>query len=344
MALTSNLPDSPGPPVLVPVAPRRSRARTALRTILGLAAGLAVAGVAGWWLGVKPREVFAHVIGVPAWVVVFCVLSSYVVLAFQALRWHSVMGPLLGLPYGQAYRAQVVGMMFNAILPARGGDLLRVQYLGRRTGKSRATILGTEAVDRWLDWWGWFPVLFLVAMTGPVPRWLYTALGLFAVILGSWGTIMVVLSRRGFVPKPGSRFGAAFASFRTGVEAFRSRRMIVLALAIAPLPWLWESLVIRSAAHAFGIELSLAMAFSVLIGFNVATLVPSPGAVGSVETGGTAALVYFGVDQSAALGFMFVYHFSQLLPGIALGAAILVAEGEKLFGKESAFQSGEAPS
>jgi uncharacterized protein (TIRG00374 family) len=344
LALTSNLPDSPSPPVLVPLAPRRSRVRTALRTILGLAAGLAVAGVAGWWLGVKPREVLAHVIGVPAWVVVFCVLSSYVVLAFQALRWHSVMGPLLGLPYGQAYRAQVVGMMFNAILPARGGDLLRVQYLGRRTGKSRATILGTEAVDRWLDWWGWFPVLFLVAMTGPVPRWLYTALGLFALILGSWGTIMVVLSRRGFVPKPGSRFGAAFASFRTGVEAFRSRRMIVLALAIAPLPWLWESFVIRLAAHAFGIELSLAMAFSVLIGFNVATLVPSPGAVGSVETGGTAALVYFGVDQSAALGFMFVYHFSQLLPGIALGAAILVAEGEKLFGKESAFQSGEAPS
>jgi glycosyltransferase 2 family protein len=341
LALTSNLPDSTAHPVAASSAPTRSRVRTAARTLLGLAAGLAVAAVAGWWLGVKPREVLQHILGVPAWVVVFCVLSSYVVLAFQALRWHSVMGPLLGLPYGQAYRAQVVGMMFNAILPARGGDLLRVQYLGRRTGKSRATILGTEAVDRWLDWWGWFPVLFVVALTGPVPRWLYEALGLFALILGSWGTTMVVLSRRGFVPKRGSRFGAAFASFRTGIEAFRSRRMVVLALAIAPLPWLWESFAIRLAAHAFGIELSLAMAFSVLIGFNVAMLVPSPGAVGSVETGGTAALVYFGVDQSAALGFMFVYHFSQLLPGIALGAAILVAEGEKLFGKESAFQPDE---
>jgi uncharacterized membrane protein YbhN (UPF0104 family) len=329
-------PPSPRPPA--------SRLTVVLRTVLGLSAGLAVAGVAGWWLGVKPREVLAHVASVPLWVVVFCVLSSYVVLALQALRWHSVMGPLLGLPYGQAYRAQVVGMMFNAILPARGGDLLRVQYLGRRTGKSRATILGTEAVDRWLDWWGWFPVLFVVAMTGPVPSWLYKALGMFALLLGSWGTLMVVLSRRGYVPKPGSRLGTAFASFRTGIEAFRSWRMVVLALAIAPLPWLWESFAIRTAAHAFGIELSLAMAFSVLIGFNVAMLVPSPGAVGSVETGGTAALVYFGIDQSAALGFMFVYHFSQLLPGIALGATILVAEGEKLFGKQSAFEAPkEAP-
>jgi uncharacterized membrane protein YbhN (UPF0104 family) len=71
----------------------------------------------------------------------------------------------------------------------------------------------------------------------------------------------------------------------------------------------------------------------VLIGFNVAMVVPSPGAVGSVETGGTAALVFFGVDQSKALAFMFVYHFTQLLPGIATGMGILVAEGEKLFGR-----------
>jgi uncharacterized membrane protein YbhN (UPF0104 family) len=120
--------------------------------------------------------------------------------------------------------------------------------------------------------------------------------------------------------------------------------MLVLALAVAPLPWLWESFAIHTAAAAFGIDLPLAMAFSVLIGFNVAMLVPSPGAIGSVETGGTAALVYFGVDQSKALGFMFVYHFSQLLPGIATGAAILVAEGEKLFGKHSAFEaSADAP-
>jgi uncharacterized membrane protein YbhN (UPF0104 family) len=318
-------------------APRPSRARAAIRAVLGLASGLIVAGVAGWWLGVKPGEVLAYVRSVPAWVVLFCVASSFVVLAFQSARWHSVMGPLLHLRYADAYRAQVVGMMFNALLPARGGDLLRVQYLGRRTGKGRAVILGTEAVDRWLDWWGWFPVMFVLALLGPVPPWLYKALGLFGMMLGSWATLMIVLARRGYVPKPGSRLGEAFASFRTGIEAFSSWRTVVLALAVAPLPWLWESFAIRTAAGAFGIDLTLAMAFSVLIGFNVATVVPSPGAIGSVETGGTAALVYFGVDQSKALGFMFVYHFSQLLPGIATGAAILVAEGEKLFGKQSAF-------
>src|SRR5262249_36017419 len=141
-------------------------------------------------------------------------------------------------------------------------------------------------------------------------RWLFTALGIFALLLVSWGSVMFFLSRRGYEPKPGSRFGAVYSSLRAGIVTFRSRRMLVLALAVAPLPWLWESLAILASARAFGIDLTFAQAFSVLIGFNIAMVVPSPGAVGSVETGGTAALVFFGVDQSKALAFIFVYHFT----------------------------------
>jgi glycosyltransferase 2 family protein len=321
----------PSPDLPRPEAP--SAARRTVRSILGLSVGLGVAVLAGWLMGVKPAEVARYVAGVPPIAVVGCALSSFVVFALQSLRWHQVMKPLLGLSYSQAYRAQVVGMMFNSILPARGGDLLRVQYLGRRTGKSRATILATEVIDRWLDWWGWFPVLGVMALVSHVPRWLYSALGIFAAILSTWALVMFVSTRRGYVPKEGSRFGAALKSFQTGIQAFRSRRTLAIALAVAPLPWLWESLVIAWAGHAFGIELTVAMGFSVLIGFNVAMVVPSPGAVGTVEAGGTAALVFFGVDQSKALAFMFVYHFCQLLPGIATGVAILVAEGERLFGR-----------
>ncbi len=303
-----------------------------LRMALGLFAGLGVMVLVGWWMKIDPAEVARYAAGVPPWAVAGCVGSAFVVLAFQALRWHLVMSPLLGLSYGQAYRAQIIGQMFNAILPARGGDLLRVQYLGRRSGKSRATILGTEIVDRWLDWWGWIPILAVLTVVGDLPGWIYKALGIFSGILVAWGTTMVVLSKRGFRPRPGSRLGAVYDSFRTGVEVFRSKRTLAIALAVAPLCWAWEALALVFAAKAFGIDLTVGMAFSVMIGFNLATVVPSAGGIGSVETGGTAALVFFGVDKSRALAFMFIYHFSQLLPSIAAGAAILVAEGESMFG------------
>jgi uncharacterized protein (TIRG00374 family) len=269
---------------------------------------------------------------VPLWVLAACVASSFAVLALQALRWWAVMAPLLGLRYADAYRAQVIGLMFNAVLPARGGDLLRVQYLGRRTGKSRSTILGTEIVDRWLDWWGWIPSFLVLCLVTEPPSWLYKALGLFVSLLVVWAGLMVGLTRRGYAPRPGTRLGAIFAAMQTGIRSFRSRRTWIIAFLIAPLPWLWETSVLALAARAFGIEISLVHAFSVMIGFNLAMVVPSPGSVGTIEAGGTAALVFAGVDQSRALAFMFIYHFTQLLPGICTGVALLIIEGEKLLG------------
>src|SRR5262249_19128971 len=164
---------------------RRSRGhlKTVGRTLTGLLVGLAVAAFVGYLLGVKPADAARYVAGVPLWGLLACVASSFVVLALQALRWWAVMAPLLGLRYADAYRAQVIGLMFNAVLPARGGDLLRVQYLGRRTGKSRSTILGTEIVDRWLDWWGWIPTFVVLCVVTTPPSWLYKALGVFITAL-----------------------------------------------------------------------------------------------------------------------------------------------------------------
>lgn len=319
-----------------PAGPRPSASRrlsiALLRFVVGsLVGGLVAAGV-GYLIGVRAADVARYAAGVSPWLILACVASSFVVLALQALRWFAVMRPLLGLAYGQAYRAQIVGFMFNAILPARGGDLLRVQYLGRRTGKSRGTILGTEVVDRWLDWWGWIPTFLVLCVVSHPPYWLYSALLIFGGVLSVWALVMVALTRRGCAIRADTRFGRIWGPLTTGIRAFRSPRTWGIALFLAPLPWLWESLVISLAARAFAIDIDWLRAFSVMIGFNLATVVPSPGAIGSVEAGGTAALLFFGVDQSQAMAFMFIYHLSQLLPGVLGGVVLLVVEREWLAG------------
>ena len=292
--------------------------------------------VAGRWLGIRPGDVAHALREVSPSMVLGCIASAFVVFALQALRWHSVMQPVTGLRYTEAYRALLVGTMFNALLPARGGDLLRVQYLGRRTGKSRAQILGTEVVDRWLDWWGWIPLVLAFALTGEVPRWIFTVLGVIGglLVLGALGLLLLLHLGRGWQAlQTSSRFGRAYRSFRDGARAFVSYRSLLIAWTIAPLPWLWESLVLRWAGRAFAIHLTVAQAFSVLVGLNLGMFVPSPGAIGSMETAGTTALVLCGAGRPAALAFMFVYHLTQLAPGLASGAAVLIAEGELLFGR-----------
>jgi uncharacterized protein (TIRG00374 family) len=307
------------------------RVRPAVRALVGLGLGIAALAIASRVLGVGVAEVARDVAGVPAWAIALCAVSAYLVFAAQSLRWWAVMRPMLGLRYGQAYRAQVVGAMFN-VVGLRAGDLLRVEYLARRTGKSRAVIFGTEVVDRWLDFWGWIPVAGALAAFGAVPRWILATMALFGGVLAAWAVAMVLLTRWGRRPKPGSRLAPVVASFRGGVGAFRARRTWGIALFIAPLPWLWEAVAIFVTARAFGIALSPAAAFCVLVVFNLAMFVPSPGGVGAVEAGGTAALVLFGADHGRALAYMLVYHLAQLLPSILTGIAILVAEDEHLLG------------
>jgi hypothetical protein len=324
-----------------------SLAKRIARALGGLAVGVAAMVAVGRWLGIRPGEVGRELGAASPLMVLGCVASCFVVFALQALRWHMVMRPVLGLRFAQAYRAQVVGTMFNAVLPARGGDLLRVQYLGRRTGKSRATILGTEVVDRWLDWWGWIPVVLGLALTGELPPWIFTALAVFGGLLLVAAAGLVLLAKLVRGPRPDSRFAAAYHGFREGARAIASVRTLVLAWTAAPLPWLWESLVLRWAGHAFGIHLTIAQAFSVLVGLNVGGFVPSPGSLGSMETAGTAALVLCGAGRTSALAFMFAYHVTQLAPALTAGVAILVAEGESLFTRRSpavpAQQTAPAP-
>jgi uncharacterized protein (TIRG00374 family) len=301
-----------------------------VRLLLSALAALAAAGGALLVLGVGPAQVIARVAAAPLTVVLACGASACAMLALQSLRWYLVMRPLLGLGYGQALRAQAVGALLNAILPARGGDIVRAQYLGRLSGKSRAAILGTEVVDRWLDWSAWVPILAFLAPTRLVPRWILGVVALLVVALVVWALVMTIVSAPASEPETPSRIGSIAQAFRSGIAVFASRRTLALALFVAPLPWLWEAAVLGAAAGAVGAHVTYGAAFCVLVGLNVGMLVPSPGGVGGFEAGGAAVLVLFGVDRATALGFLFLYHLTQLVPTMAVGAVFLSLEWRRM--------------
>ena len=199
-----------------------------------------------------------------------------------------------------------------------------MQYLGRRTGVSRATLLGTEIVDFWSDKWGWVAAFPLVCLAERPPVWLYRALLLMGAILVAVGVLLALMgsSRR-------RRRGPPWLiNLRDGFAANRWKRLLLVETLIAPLPWLWETFVIIVAGHAFGLDLTIMQAFATLTAFNVAMAIPSPANAGSFEAGGTLALIAFGVREDTALAFVFIYHLTQLLPGFVGGILILALEGD----------------
>src|SRR5262249_48889383 len=153
-----------------------------------------------------------------------CVGSALVMLALQALRWKLVLAPVVAPRYLDLLRAHAVGAMLNALLPARGGDLLRVQYVAAKTGTSRAALLGNEVVNRWVDLFGWIPSFAVMCLTSSPPAWLYRVLLFLVGALAIWALVMAFIGRRGHGPSPESRAGRILAALRAGVGAFHSRR------------------------------------------------------------------------------------------------------------------------
>jgi uncharacterized membrane protein YbhN (UPF0104 family) len=337
-----------------PATVDRSPARSViLRASLGAAAGLTVAALAIGYLHISRAGFLEQVQGAHPLPLLFAVVGGFVLLGLQSLRWWTVMRPVLpGLRYGHAYRAMLVGFFFNNLIPWRVGDLLRVQYLGRRTGVSRAKLLGTEVVDFFSDKWGWvasFPLVCLLSQVLPPhetpPRWLFGALAFLATLLILTGLVLMAMaSQRGRFDAAGHPRGPVWlANLRDGFAAARWRMLLWVETVLAPLPWLWETLVIMVASRAVGLELTPMQAFVALTAWNFGTLIPSPGNAGSFEASGTLALGALGLPPEQALAFVFLYHLTQVVPGMMVAAALLVAEGETLFGKRSIFHGLAEP-
>jgi len=150
-------------------------------------------------------------------------------------------------------------------------------------------------------------------------------------------------SRLGRTTATGRAWGPEWLrNLRDGFAVQQWKRLVWLETLVAPLPWLWETGVIWVAVKAFSISLTPMQAFAVLTAFNLATVVPSPGNIGSFESGGTVALIHFQVANATALAFTLVYHLTQVLPTMAVGALVLVLEGESLFGRRTRRLVGSA--
>jgi len=311
---------------------------TILRTAGGIALGIGSAVLVARFMGLHLRDVVSSLRAARPLPLLAAVGGTFVLIGLQALRWWWVVRPVLPLRYREAYSAMLVASAFNVLIPARGGDLMRVQYLGKRTGTSRVTLLGTEILDYWSDKAGWlvaFAMTCAVSLAGwrqGPPTWLLHAMGILALlVLGSAALAVIahlpVLRRLSPRLDPGPRW---LQKLRSGFAAHDGRSLLVVELLLAPLPWLWEVPVIMVAGRALDLSLTPMVAFAVLTAANLGTIVPVPGGAGSFEAAGAFALSAAGVAHGKAFAFVLLYHLSLLLPMVVAGVALVGLQGKSL--------------
>ena len=169
--------------------------------------GIAVSGVFVW-LTVRHLDLTQarHALSeVTWWWVLPSTLCLAAAVALRVLRWRELFYPGSRPPLGATGLATLVGLLFNAVLPARAGDAIRIVVLAREARKPVPEVLGTTIVERMYDVLCLLAMLAVAAPLLPSTAWITRAAEIAAIIFALAVAAIVALSRLQKLREPFSR-------------------------------------------------------------------------------------------------------------------------------------------
>jgi glycosyltransferase 2 family protein len=289
-----------------------------------------------WWRGPDWNTVY-HAFDFVSWrwVVVAVLLNLLSVLA-RAWAWQLTIDqamPPPQPPFRQVFSAFGVGLLGNAVLPARAGELARVAVLRRHLphGKgTSATLLGTVFAHRLFDL---FPIALLVAYvmaTAKLPHWAVTGLVILGLVgLGLLAAAMITVRRApGTVPHGQRTARRLLAMARQGLAVLRTPGAAFFAILFQTIGWTFQLLAVWSVTAAFAMDVPLPAAALVLLLMNIATIFPLwPGNVGLLQAAVALPLVQYGVAYGTGFAFGLVLQAVEMSVGVGVGLVMLAREG-----------------
>lgn len=253
----------------------------------------------------------------------------------RSVAWDLVIDQALPRPprFPQVFSAFSVGMLANAVLPGRIGELARVGVLTRHMNRRRgvwATLAGTVVAHRIFDLVPIVLLVLYVLVTAKIPAWAYSII-VAVVSIGATLFVLAVLSARSAGHARLDGVGAvrrAIHMAREGLAVMHRPLAAVGAIFFQVLGWICQLFAVYTAMRAFDIHESVPAAALVLLVMNVATIIPLwPGNVGAVQVAIAIPLVSYGVAYADGIAFGFGLQAIEASVGVGVGLLFLTKEG-----------------
>jgi len=303
-----------------------------------LAALLVAVGAAFWWRGPGWSLVGDAFTAVTwEWVVGAIALNLVSVVA-RSLAWRTVIGQAMPPPrpgYPRIFSAFCVGLLANAVLPGRIGELARVAVLTRRLrpvrrGDAWATLVGTVFAHRVFDLAAVALLVLYVVAAAEIPHWAVTSL-VALVAAGAALLLFAIGSARRHQRPVLEELGAVrrlVTMARHGLGVMRAPAPALVAFVFQCAGWLCQLFAVYAAMRAFNIDEPLAAAGLVLVLMNVASIFPLwPGNVGLLQAAVALPLVSYGIDYAHGFAFGIGLQAIEMSVGVGFGLLFLAREG-----------------
>jgi uncharacterized protein (TIRG00374 family) len=313
----------------VRLVPRSRWARAAL-----LLPGFLAVGALLWWRGPDWNVVY-HAFDLVNWAwIAFAMGLNLVSVLARSLAWRLTIDQALDPPrpsFDRVFAGFSIGLLANAVLPGRIGELARVAVLRRHLPHGRGTsgaLVGTVFAHRLFDL---FPALLLVAYvlsTAKIPGWAVTSLVLVSAIGVLLFTAAVIGARRRPALESAKPIRRLLAMARQGLSVLRSPVPALGAILLQCTGWLLQLLAVYVAMRAFDVHAPLPAAGLVLLLMNVATIFPLwPGNIGLLQAAVALPLVQYGVAYSTGFAYAIVLQAVEMSVGVGVGLLFLAREG-----------------
>jgi hypothetical protein len=313
------------------------------RTLLRIAASLALLALLLWRIDLEQA---ARALRYANYVYVIPGLALFgLAKLLVSQRWRIMMSTFADLPLPPLFGILLVSNLANNIVPARIGDLIRVQVPAQRYDVSRARLAATVfATESLLDGIAFaalgliglalidlpnFPTAVFWGVLGAV------AGGLIAVIPLSHLKLQEGWTARGVMPmlpdRPRLALEEAVPHFIDGLAVFRNPRLGAEAIALSFTIWLLEVGMFALFGLAFGIHLSMPAWMLIMVAANLVSSVPiTPSNIGAFEVAITELTKALGVDAGLAGGFAIAAHVFNIVWITAAGFTAMWALGLSL--------------
>lgn len=272
--------------------------------------------------------------------IIQAVVLTFTFYVIRALRWFHLLEPLKKIGFGSLFSSTVIGFAANCVLPARLGEFVRANHIGRMEHISKSSSFGTIVIERLFDT---FTILLLFAFViffidfpgewASIGRALRTGgLFLFLLFIVSIALIVVLKEKASaflvmvekvlfFLPKKMRRKVVAILDgFSKGLVLVKGRSKLIAVIFYSLVLWGLSAVQIYVIGLSMGLSLPFMAPFFILVLLCFSVIIPSaPGYIGTFHVACQYGLIFYGFSRGTALSMAIILHAVGFIPTILLG-------------------------
>lgn len=276
------------------------------------------------------HEVFNVLENFNIYILFLLLLLYFVSMTIRCIRWQLLINQQGSIPFSNVLKALLIGYMINNLIPAKVGELARVEYLKQKDGFNRSFILGTVIIERFIDLILVIIILLLSVMFSQTVKkifisnqWIIYFILLFCFIvvyLMLQPSILFYLIK--IMPaKLKEKYKTVISSLSSAIDFIKDIKLLAKISLMTFL--IWSLTILSSFIILYGLNILLpfyAYFFIVAAGVLGFIIPSTSGSIGVYHAIATGVVMIFMVESEKALTYAIISHAYDFFPNILFGS------------------------